>query len=345
MSKIKSKAKNLLKRINFDSRKGTALGMVALMAVAGAGYAQFHRTTGDTGFGYGYGYGYGYEDGYGYGYGYHASEGKDDYGYLYSNRLPTSGVTGVSRTGATVEASVEYNSLARLEYGTTSGSYAEDIEVSDEPAHWMKSHAFILDGELACGTTYYYQVTAIDIAGNEWSEDEQSFNTSACSTGGGGGPSPTPDDPDDPDDPDPDPEVPEDPEERKEYFDEKAEENKKRAENLKEDKEGLDRLEQLTNRLLDFIEGREDEEEYREALEEVLKKIEELKERVEEEQEEAEKRRELFDRRERLTRMETLMSTLWEAAEGNEEALAVLVEAEEKIKELMERVEEELIGS
>ena len=80
-------ANSFLKRVKFDSKKGIALGMVLLMIVAGVGYAQFARQTGDAGWGYGYGYGYGYGFGWdrgGYA-GYRTGGSPDpsvyDYGY------------------------------------------------------------------------------------------------------------------------------------------------------------------------------------------------------------------------------------------------------------------------
>ncbi len=78
------KTEDYLKRIGFDSRKGFALGMVLLLAVAGVAYAHFARQDGSVGeFGYGYGYGYGWDQG---GYAGHRTGGAEDpsvYGYGY----------------------------------------------------------------------------------------------------------------------------------------------------------------------------------------------------------------------------------------------------------------------
>lgn len=174
---IKKQADKFLEKVDFNSRKGIALGMVLLLMGAGISYAQFYKTTGSTGFGYGYGYGY--ESGYGYGYGYHQSDGEDsNYGYLYSNRLPLSASSGITKTSATITVTTEYKAFAKVDYGTTSGSLSGGSYTST----YATSTAVSLSG-LSCGTTYYYKSAAKDIGGNEWEESsENSFSTLDCST-------------------------------------------------------------------------------------------------------------------------------------------------------------------
>ncbi len=196
---MRQKTKDFLNKINFNAHKGIVLTMVLLLVVAGVSHAQFYRITGGVGFGYGYGYGY--EDGYGYGYGYHADDEEDnEFGYLYSNRLPSSEVTDISRTGAIVKVTTKYNSLASLDYGTTSGTYTSGMAPLNTPSAWVKERSFVLD-DLTCGTTYYYQATVKDIDDNEWSETEKNFKTSACATSGGSS-TPPADDEDDEDEED-----------------------------------------------------------------------------------------------------------------------------------------------
>jgi len=147
-------------------------------------WARFYRTEGTTGFSYGYGYGY--DAGWGYGYGYYSGEGKNNYGYLMSQKYATS-TESPSQTSATIAVTTDYLALVKVQYGTVSGSYGFNTSYT---ASYATSTNVSLTG-LSCSTVYYYRVVAKDIGGHEWTGSEASFNTSACSGGGGGGGAPS----------------------------------------------------------------------------------------------------------------------------------------------------------
>ncbi|MCD6528124.1 fibronectin type III domain-containing protein, partial [bacterium] len=189
--KLKSGLKNPKHKEKWQKIAGLliiSLFVAASVFVNQGAWAKFYRTTAPT-TGFSYGYGYGFEAGYGYGYGYgsadYASDSSvADYGYLMSQRYPSSSVSGITRTGATVTITTTYKALAKVKYGTTSGSLTNETSYSSS----YSTSTSVALSSLSCGTTYYYKAVVKDIGGNEWEEtSEQSFETLACVSGGGGG--------------------------------------------------------------------------------------------------------------------------------------------------------------
>lgn len=178
------KIQNFLKKPFKDKkRRQLAIGFLVIILFVGASilinqgvWAKFYRTTGTTGFSYGYGYGY--EDGYGYGYGYHQSENLADYGYLMEDRYPTAVSSGETATGVTITVSTEYLSLARVRYGTSSGTYTLNSNYSTEYA----TSTVITLSDLTSGTTYYYKAQVKDVGGKEYEQTTEGEFTTATTT-------------------------------------------------------------------------------------------------------------------------------------------------------------------
>ena len=179
--KIKYFLEKIRKFFQNKTRKQQAVGFLILVLFVGASilinakvWAKFYRTEGDLGFRYGYGYGY--EGGWGYGYGYHQSEGKADYGYLMSQRYPTSATSSLTSTGITITVTTNYLSYHRVTYGTSSGVYTATTSYSTDPA---TTTTIVLSG-LTPNTKYYYRSQSKDIAGHEYLEEtEKTFTTLA----------------------------------------------------------------------------------------------------------------------------------------------------------------------
>jgi len=180
VGKIKDFSKKI-KRFFQDKKRWqpvTGLLVVVLFVAASVlinsgAWAKFYRTEGDIGFSYGYGYGY---PGYGYGYGYHQSENSADYGYLMSQRYPTSTTTEVGATSATTTVTTNYLSFARVTYGTSTGVYTATTTYTSSYA----TSTNIALSDLTPNTTYYYKSQSKDIGNHEYLEQtEGSFTTLA----------------------------------------------------------------------------------------------------------------------------------------------------------------------
>jgi len=181
VGKIKDFSKKI-KRFFQDKKRwqpATGLLVVVLFVAASvlinsSAWAKFYRTEGGTGFSYGYGYGY---PGYGYGYGYHQSENLADYGYLMSQRYPTTSATSsLTSTGITITVTTNYLSLARVTYGTSTGVYTATTAYTSS----YDTSTNIALSNLTPNTTYYYKSQSKDIGNHEYLEQtEGSFTTLA----------------------------------------------------------------------------------------------------------------------------------------------------------------------
>ena len=80
----------------------------------------------------------------------------------------------ITTVSAVVEWATDENADSKVEYGTTSGSYANTID----DGNYVTAHSFTLTG-LTPGTTYFYRVTSADQYGNTTVSDEFSFTTLA----------------------------------------------------------------------------------------------------------------------------------------------------------------------
>jgi len=182
IKKIKYFWKKIKQSLKDKKRWQSVVGLLVVLLFVGASilinsnvWAKFYRTQGPT-TGFSYGYGYGYEAGYGYGYGYYRGQGSADYGYLMSQRYPTSATSSLTSTGITITVTRNYLSYARVTYGTSSGVYTATTTYTTSTA---TSSAITLTG-LTPNTTYYYKSQVKDIAGHEYLEQtEHSFVTLA----------------------------------------------------------------------------------------------------------------------------------------------------------------------
>jgi len=184
LKKIKDFSKRIKEKIRcfFQDKKRwqptvgllvVVLFVVASVLINSNAWAKFYRTEGATGFSYGYGYGY---PGYGYGYGYHQSQGLADYGYLMSDRYPSSATSSLTSTGITITVTRSYLSYVRVTYGTSSGVYTATTTYTNSTA----TSSNITLSSLTPNTTYYYRSQVKDIGDHEYLEQtEQSFVTSA----------------------------------------------------------------------------------------------------------------------------------------------------------------------
>ncbi len=92
------------------------------------------------------------------------------------------GESGIDSNEGTISATADEAVLFTLRYGTESAT----LSSTDVTSTYAGSYAITLEG-LDAGTTYYYNLTACDAAGNCLTNGTRSFTTSALSGGGGGG--------------------------------------------------------------------------------------------------------------------------------------------------------------
>ena len=92
------------------------------------------------------------------------------------------GESGIDSNEATISATTDEPVLFTLRYGTEAGT----LSSTDVTSTYAGSYAITLE-DLDAGTTYYYNLTACDAAGNCVTNGTRSFTTSALSSGGGGG--------------------------------------------------------------------------------------------------------------------------------------------------------------
>jgi hypothetical protein len=159
---------------------GLMLGVVSL--IVGPRTLAYFQRIGTPSTGWQYGYGYGGEYGYGYGYGYGSGDNASwyNYGYLQDHAYPTSMLTAIGPTTATITVNTSYLSKAQVvvvdpdnEESRVESGYTNTFATSTN----ISLNNFLL---LSPNTTYSFYAQAKDIAGQEYTEQTQhNFTTLA----------------------------------------------------------------------------------------------------------------------------------------------------------------------
>ena len=174
-SKIKSKFKKFTQKEN-SATKGIVLAVLILLVAVPYAYSEFQLSDSTADFDYGYGYSSSF--GYGYGYGYGSSVGIAGYGFFGADGKATSVSAAQSgNTSLVISYSTDYYAKNMVQYGTTSGSYANGTQ-----SVFQTGSNSITVSNLTCGVTYYYRVASVDAGGNTWYTSESSKATAACGT-------------------------------------------------------------------------------------------------------------------------------------------------------------------